>query len=132
MKSITILRFILAIGLLPATLGAQSNTGNITQNEPVNYYAEFADLMHGEMDAKPAPVAAHSTNRFPAFVHYRAVLKGTPQGFFEYYEKIAIPSMPPTDAVFSFWKVGQGCPHDAMAVGSMAFKKLPVVDCSGR
>lgn len=127
MKTITIIHFVLALGLLPAILGAQT-----TANEPVNHYAEFADLMHGEVDAKPAPVAASHTNRFPAFVHYREVMQGRAEDFPAYFEKMLASSVPPAKAVFAKWTVGQGCPHEAKTVDCTAFTLLPVEDCSGR
>ena len=121
MKSITFLLAALAIGLLPATLGAQSTTSKKVHDEPVNYYAEFAELMHGEMDAKAAPVATSHTNRFPAFVHYREVMQGKAEDFPAYYETRWAPSVPAAEAVFANW-----------AYGCMTFTPRPVEDCSGR
>jgi hypothetical protein len=116
MKPITFLLIAWAIGLLPATLGAQANS-----NGPVNYYAEFADLMHGEMDAKVAPVATAHTNRFPAFVHYREVMKDRAEDFLGFYEKMAAANVPPAEAVFANW-----------AYDRITFTPRPVEDCSGR
>jgi hypothetical protein len=132
MKSITILLAALTISFLPATLHAQSSFCAGAQNEPVNYYAEFADLMHGEMDAKTAPVAAPSARRFPAFVHYREVTQGKAEDFPAYYEKIAAPGVPPAKAVFAHWTAGKDCPHAAMTNGGMTFKASSTEDCSGR
>ena len=127
MKAITILLAALALGLLPATLGAQTNA-----SEPINYYAEFADLMHGEMDARPAPDATPHTSRFPAFVHYREVMQGRAEDFPAYFEKMVAPSVPPAKAVFAKWTIGQECPHETKTVDCTAFTFLPVEDCSGR
>ncbi len=118
MKAVTIFLSALAIGLLPATLGAQTATAH---NEPVNYYAEFADLMQREMDAEAAPVATSHTNRFPAFVHYREVMKGKAEDFLTYYEPMWAPSVPAAEAVFANW-----------AFDCMTFTPRPVEDCSGR
>lgn len=93
MKTTTILRFVLALGLLPAALSAQSTSGDTAPVEPVNYFSEFADLMHEEMEAEPAPVAAPSPNRFPAFIHFREVLKGQPEDFPAYYETLMSHSL---------------------------------------
>lgn len=121
MKSITILLSALAIGLLPATLGAQTATNDKVQIEPVNYYAEFADLMHGEMDAEPAPVAAPSANRFPVFVHFREVMQGSTEDFLVYYETKMSQSVPAAEALFANW-----------TGGFTALTHRPVEDCSGR
>ncbi len=121
MKVITILLSALALGLLPATLGAQATTGEKAHSESVNYYAEFADLMHGEPNAKPAPAATPSANRFSAFVHYREEMKGRAEDFLAYYEKIAAPAVPPANAVFAKW-----------SADCTAFTHRPSEDCSGR
>lgn len=121
MKAITILRLVLAFGLLPITLGAQSIANDNSHNEPVNYYAEYADLMHGEMDAKPGPVAIPYVNRFPDSVHYRTVMNGNTEDFLAYYDTIKVQSVPAADAVFASW-----------VAGGSAFKPRLVEDCSGR
>mgnify|MGYP001037844973 CR=1 FL=1 len=126
MKSITFFLAVLALGLIPATLGAQT-----TATEPVNYYAEYADLMHGEMAAKAAPVTGAHTSRFPAFVHYREVMKGKAEDFPAYYEKIAHRSVPPARTVLTPMMLGQGCPHDAAAFDYTVFTNLPAEDSSG-
>jgi hypothetical protein len=51
MKTISILSFVLAA----FNLGAQSAARDVACAEPVNYYAEFADLMHDEMIAGVTP-----------------------------------------------------------------------------
>jgi len=90
MKTIRFFRFVLALSLLPATLGAQSRTNDKNHNEPVNYYAEFADLMHSEAAAKSAFVTSPSVNSFDAFVYYRKVMKGKAEDFIADYEAMAV------------------------------------------
>lgn len=101
MKSITFHLAALVLSLIPATLGAQNNT-----SESVNYYAEFADLMHDEMDATAAPVAASHTNRFPAFVHYREVMKGQPQDFPAAFANMLSATLPAADEALTEWAPG--------------------------
>jgi hypothetical protein len=127
MKVAILLRLVLAFGLFPAALGAQSPA-----SETANYFAEFADLMHAEMDAQATPVAATHTNRFPAFVHFREVVKGKAEDFPAYYEKIAPRSVPPAKTMFANRAPGQGCPHDAMVFDCTVFTNLPIEECSGR
>ena len=116
MKTTPIFHLALTLCLIPATFYAQSNATDTLHAAPVNYYAEFADLMHGEMSVKAAPVATPSTEMFPAFVHYREVLKGQAENFPAYFETIAVASVPAADAVFAIWKVGQGSPHEAKTI----------------
>ncbi len=87
MKTIRFFRFVLALGLLPATLGAQSSARG--HNEPANYSAEFADLMHSEAAARSALMTSPSVNSFQAFVHYRKVMKGRAEDFITDYEAMA-------------------------------------------
>lgn len=90
MKTIRFFRFVLALGLLPATLGAQSSAGDKDHNEPANYSAEFAELMHSEAATRSALVSSPSVNSFQAFVHYRKVLKGRAENFIADYEAMAV------------------------------------------
>ncbi|PSR12830.1 MAG: hypothetical protein C7N36_10410 [Bacteroidetes bacterium] len=113
-------------------LGIMTNVNAQDIYLPVNYYAEYADLLHTEMAAKAAPVGASHTNRFPAFVHYREVMKGKAEDFLAYYEKIAPRKVPPTKTAFTTWRLGQGCPHDAPVFDYTVFTNLPAEDCSGR
>lgn len=132
MKIVALLRLVLVTSFLPAALGAQSPASENQPPEPVNYFAEFADLMHAEMDAQATPVAATHTNRFSAFVHYREVVKGKAEDFPAYYEKIAPRSVPPAKTMFANRAPGQGCPHDAVVFDCTVFTNLPIEDCSGR
>lgn len=116
MKPITFLLLALAICFTPATLIAQN-----APEAPINYYAEFADLMHGEMDAKPDPVATPHVSKFPAFIHYREVMNGRAEDFLAHYKTIITQSVPAADAVFANW-----------ACGGTVLKPRPVEDCSGR
>ena len=87
MKTLLFFRFILAISLLPATLGAQSRASSKSHKATANYYAEFAELMHGAAATKPNLLTSSpSVNSFEAFVHYRKVLKGKAEDFLPYYE----------------------------------------------
>lgn len=88
MKTISFFRLVLAFSLLPATLGAQSSARG--HNEPANYSAEFAELMHSEAAAKSALVTSPSVNTFQAFVHYRKVMQGRAEDFIADYEAMAV------------------------------------------
>lgn len=90
MKTINFFRLVLAFGLLPATLGAQSSASDKDHNEPANYSAEFAELMHSETAAKSALVTSPSVNSFEAFVYYRKVMKGRAENFIADYEAMAV------------------------------------------
>ncbi len=89
MKTISFFRLVLALGLLPATLGAQSSVSNKNHKATANYYAEFAELMHSETAAKSALVTSPSVNSFDAFVYYREVMKGRAGDFIADYEAMA-------------------------------------------
>ncbi len=88
MKTISFFRLVLAFSLLPAILGAQSSARD--HNEPANYSAEFAELMHSEAAARSALVTSPSVNSFQAFVHYRKVMKGRAEDFIADYEAMAV------------------------------------------
>lgn len=90
MKTISFFRFVLAISLLPATLGAQSRASDKNHKATANYSAEFAELMHSEAAARSALVTSPSVNSFQAFVHYRKVMKGRAEDFIADYEAIAV------------------------------------------
>ena len=133
MKTISILLLALVIGLIPNTLDAQSANSDTAYNEPVNYFAEFADLMHEEIEVKSAPSTKPHVNRFPAFVHYRTVMNGEPENFPAYYEKIALLTVPPpVKTRFDNWTVGQGCPYEVMTADCIAYTNMPIENCSGR
>lgn len=89
MKTIRFFRLVLALGLLPATLGAQSSASDKNHKATANYYAEFAELMHSEAAAKSALVTSPSVNSFEAFVYYREVMKGRAEDFIADYEAMA-------------------------------------------
>jgi hypothetical protein len=93
MKTISFFRLALALCLLPATLAAQSRARDKDHNEPINYYAEFAELMHSEAAAKSALVTSPSVNSFDAFVYYRKVMKGSAEDFIADYEAMAVSTL---------------------------------------
>ncbi|HFA49443.1 MAG TPA: hypothetical protein ENJ95_10560 [Bacteroidetes bacterium] len=118
MKTITIIRLVLAIGILPAAVAAQPKTNEMPCGEPANYFAEFADLMHGEMGTVLAPVPY--VNIFPAFVHFREEMKGKAEDFPAYYKNKVALSVPLAKTVFADWAAYMEC------------KDKPAEDCSGR
>jgi hypothetical protein len=100
MKTITILQLALALSFLPALLFSQTTVCNEVHSEPVNYYAEFADLMHREADAGIVSAQATSVDRFKTYVLYRETTNGLPEGFSGFSERLEIQSRYAAEEVF--------------------------------
>ncbi|RMH22155.1 MAG: hypothetical protein D6698_01670, partial [Gammaproteobacteria bacterium] len=107
MKTITILQLALALSFLPALLFSQTTVCNEVHSEPVNYYAEFADLMHREADAGIVSAQATSVDRFKTYVLYRETTNGLPEGFSGFSERLEMQSVSNVEFAFGQWISGQ-------------------------
>ena len=103
MKTITILQLALALSFLPALLFSQTTVCNEGYSEPVNYYDEFADLMHREMDAGIVLSGTAPRDRFKTYVLYRETTNGLPDDFFGFSEKLEMYSLYAAEQVFVQW-----------------------------
>lgn len=103
MKTIILLRLVLALSFLPAMLCAQTAVCDEAHSEPVNYYAEFADLMHLEMDAGITSSGTTSGDRFKSYVLYRETTNGLPENFSGFSERLKMQSRYDAEEVFVQW-----------------------------